>query len=471
MLQARLRTSEEFHGEALSRLERLEAFLGSTPERVARGECIDSRLAALELRAADRRFPPTHQHNGFGSVADGGSGLNAEMQDAYEQLQASRGLVEQLREQLSVSNAGRAALANESGRWQREAEAFRAENEELQSRCDHASHTAREAADLRARLAAAEQTEGAMHAQVAQMFSDVNALRSQLSARDADVCRLERRVAELEGMGQSFGNTSCASSGAAHGQLSTSAVIAIDELGSTALDETNRFAPEAASADPMPVSRCGSSPRVVPVSPVSRAVAQHAQVAAFASTSVGSTAVSGGVLGDAEPIAVAAAQPYPPLQVPSPAPGAIRNQSQSCGACASAAPGLAGSPWNGGCLGGQGPGGHELQDSGSLAKALSEVPALLGPRPSRPPWLQSPLLVPSPLQEPRAGLPASRGDAPNPCLLGGACQEAGGVQPNPVSLARWAMTPSNSQSNLHAAGATGEPRPNGYTPPGAFRQT
>lgn len=254
-LRARLRASEELRGGALGRLERLETQLSagagaaaaacaaaaSPDEAEAARAQLNCRLEALERFVAQglpadangapaREPPPAAQapsatelerrlaavERGVRGLAGGGGGEAAG--EAAQQLLATQRLVEQLREQLSVSNAGRAALAGEAERWQAEAEAQRREVAALRERLAAAE---REAGPLRERLAAAEreaapaaavarEAEG-LRVRLAEAVSQAGLLASQLAARESDVVRLERRLAELEGR-EEFGTASVGSS-------------------------------------------------------------------------------------------------------------------------------------------------------------------------------------------------------------------------------------------------------------------
>jgi len=169
-LRARLRTSEEMKGH-------LEAQLNAGGSSFG----VDRTAAMAQQQAVHA----------------------ASQSEAAEKLQASQRLAEQLREQLQASQAGRAALADELERSRAEA-----------------GETRREALQLRERLASVEQQLSqqsgasllpgttpdeveALRGRLAATMEQAFGLNTQLSARDADVARLERRISELEGSGVS----------------------------------------------------------------------------------------------------------------------------------------------------------------------------------------------------------------------------------------------------------------------------
>lgn len=229
-LRARLRASEELRGGALGRLERLEAQLGSPAPALSAEDAealrvqLGSRLEALERLAAARGALPAGVAAAREVAAQNGEAAAAELErrvaaleraargqssgevaEALQQLQATQRLVEELRQQLNVSNAGRSALAGEAERWQGEAESLKREAVALRERL---ATVEREAVGLRERLTAAErevapaasaarEAEG-LRVRLAEAVAQASLLGSQLAGREADVHRLERRVAELE---------------------------------------------------------------------------------------------------------------------------------------------------------------------------------------------------------------------------------------------------------------------------------
>merc|ERR1719356_2108671 len=85
-LRSRLRASEEVKGDALSRLEQLEARLCNLPPGGTGNPSRETAALAPETSVA--------------------TGIAAHVEVA-ERLQASQRLAEQLREQLAIANAGR----------------------------------------------------------------------------------------------------------------------------------------------------------------------------------------------------------------------------------------------------------------------------------------------------------------------------------------------------------------------------
>mmetsp|Transcript_98675 Transcript_98675/g.283620 ORF Transcript_98675/g.283620 Transcript_98675/m.283620 type:complete len:423 (+) Transcript_98675:120-1388(+) len=155
-LRARLRASEEVKGDALGRLERLEAQLGVPSPSSSSFDGSGVSGAGDFSRAAAAALGAAHAQTG----------------EAEERLRASQRFVDQLREQFAVASAGRASLAEDLEAARVEADAHR-----------------HEVVGLRERLAAVEQ----------QHQRDVSMLRSQLGVRDGDVARLERRLGERLG--------------------------------------------------------------------------------------------------------------------------------------------------------------------------------------------------------------------------------------------------------------------------------
>lgn len=226
MLQARLHASEALQGGALARLEQLEAVLGSAPlfaisdgsiKERSHSPCsqhLSERLSILERAAAERGLL-TNGHASCDGEAEfskrllvlehvatqafeAAEALRKEGEAKDEQFRGSQQLVQELQKHLEVSNAGRAAFADELDRWRREAEALRAEADALRASLGRAELEVREQAASKQAPAPTFEVE-AMRCRLKQSVQEASLLRSQLAAREADVTRLERRVRELEG--------------------------------------------------------------------------------------------------------------------------------------------------------------------------------------------------------------------------------------------------------------------------------
>jgi len=227
VLKARLRASEELHGATLGRLERFELHLSSggmeiggasqnrkvtspTSGATTDPALLGDRLDRLERFAASQGAVLAHgltraSMNGADSTLQRIIALEAALQSlgadgAVDSLQQ---VAEQLREQLTASFAGRAAMASESEKWkaesealQREAVVLQGEVESIDQECavlhERYAESTREAA---AAGAAAREVE-ALRVRLADSTAQANVLSSQLTARDADVAQLERRLAD-----------------------------------------------------------------------------------------------------------------------------------------------------------------------------------------------------------------------------------------------------------------------------------
>lgn len=247
----RLQASEDLQGQALSRLERLEAHFGVTMNghvKASSGnKSLTARLDSLEQLAMDCRLLG---ETGAGGVCDGSETdlwrRVASLESAAEnwrvtyagnemaqQLLASHRLVEQLREQLHSSNAGHAQqqLWREVNRWRGEAEAIR---EQAEAWHHQATGSTREVEALRGRLA--------------DSLREASILRNQLATREADVKHLEKNVADLQANGSpsrrspsqaEFGGMASFGS-AGFGSARCEAVAPPPSVSSVVLDETRQ---------------------------------------------------------------------------------------------------------------------------------------------------------------------------------------------------------------------------------------
>lgn len=210
-LQERLQASEELQGEPLMRLERLENHFGiaSSTDRKVQPIPLADRLDVLEQRAKECKISGRARNGAdmdverrLAALEDAARSWEAGAGDeTVHQLRASQRLVEQLREQLRVSNAGRAELVGESQRWQYEAEAYRTEAAALRKEAQALRSSSRSAAmraeaDLEA-TSASREVEG-LRGRLAESMREASLLRTKIAAREADVARLELRVAELD---------------------------------------------------------------------------------------------------------------------------------------------------------------------------------------------------------------------------------------------------------------------------------
>jgi len=283
-LQGRLRQSEEFHRMSVARMENLEAQLDpacrpvvQNPEKCDRRTLLLTRLEAIERVAVARGLSiPAVPCDAVASdegrgldcrvaalerALEGGGGGEAaggcEASDLAVSSQPMQQLVDKLREQLSVSNAGRAALAGETDRWRSEAEALRRENDQLRIRLAQAEQ---EAAAREGREAPATREADALRTRLRQTVQETSLLRSQLAARGADILRLERRCAELEGLPYDSQDTATRAVGGGGapggvfvpsegggGALAPAAASAVG-LGGRPLDESWHFREDVASA-------------------------------------------------------------------------------------------------------------------------------------------------------------------------------------------------------------------------------
>lgn len=221
VLKARLRASEEMRGANLDRLERFELlFSAGGASGVAAGAATDAaslgdRLERLERFATSQGAALPH---GLTRVSMDGADSTVQrivaLESALQSLSANgpvdslQQLAEQLREQLTASFASRTAMAAESEKWraesealQRDAAAFQGEVESAERECvvlrERLAETAREAS---AAAAAVREVE-ALRARLADSTAQASLLSSQLSARDADVAQLERRLADASRWG------------------------------------------------------------------------------------------------------------------------------------------------------------------------------------------------------------------------------------------------------------------------------
>mmetsp|Transcript_131574 Transcript_131574/g.262555 ORF Transcript_131574/g.262555 Transcript_131574/m.262555 type:complete len:507 (-) Transcript_131574:16-1536(-) len=214
-LRQRLRASEECSGGGLGRLERLEAQLGrpgvaavalnsrSTPPGV------DERLDALEQLVMGHNgasATPPELEGRVATLERSARGLASTAANGNGSTEATQRLVEQLREQLAVSDAGRAALAGESEHWQLQSRTLRRESSLLRERlvvseneCSELrERTASAARDL-APAQAAKREADILRARVTESVAQASLLGSQLAARESDVARLERCLVDFDG--------------------------------------------------------------------------------------------------------------------------------------------------------------------------------------------------------------------------------------------------------------------------------
>eukprot|EP00929_Paragymnodinium_shiwhaense_P100553 TRINITY_DN6296_c1_g1_i4.p1 TRINITY_DN6296_c1_g1~~TRINITY_DN6296_c1_g1_i4.p1 ORF type:complete len:686 (-),score=169.31 TRINITY_DN6296_c1_g1_i4:122-2179(-) len=198
-LQVRLRASEQFNHSALVRLERLEAKFGlqalqghgHSGHGVADKDILGKRLQRLETVTEEVRQGAAC---GSGGVAiengnDSSFLLRAALapDDEAGGASSSQRLVEQLRQQLSLTMSRQVAAEREAS--------------ELQSRLSQTETKAeaQEQAVLQA-LMAYRQLEAQLRQQIAQGISETEGLRAQLVRKEEDVLRLEGRVVELQGL-------------------------------------------------------------------------------------------------------------------------------------------------------------------------------------------------------------------------------------------------------------------------------
>eukprot|EP00933_Yihiella_yeosuensis_P079058 TRINITY_DN9114_c0_g1_i1.p1 TRINITY_DN9114_c0_g1~~TRINITY_DN9114_c0_g1_i1.p1 ORF type:complete len:405 (+),score=85.34 TRINITY_DN9114_c0_g1_i1:71-1285(+) len=122
-------------------------------------------------------------------------------EDTIEELQETQRVVNQLQEQLAVSNAGRLAIAAEAERWQAEAEALQKQAIDFQNLLAESKKQIRMLQESQQSVASTQEAREveALKTRLAQAVEKSSMLGSQLVAREADVARLERRVAALEG--------------------------------------------------------------------------------------------------------------------------------------------------------------------------------------------------------------------------------------------------------------------------------
>lgn len=230
-LRARLRASEDLKGEPLSRLEQLEARIDMksfgaghdsndsmvcyTAERLGKHAFHTNlllRLEALEktlcirnaLSKTDDLEPRVQllEQNCEQLIAlKAQDQLNKNNEDAQNHLREMQRFADQLREQLSMSNARHAALAAEAEKWQATAEDAHKEVLSLRQRLQETAR-AQATSDLDGREVEA------LRARLAQTVEQASMLGSQLAARDADVARLQRRFSFSEAASHEIGNTS-----------------------------------------------------------------------------------------------------------------------------------------------------------------------------------------------------------------------------------------------------------------------
>lgn len=261
-LQARLRTSEALHGEALSRLEGLEVKLGAVRGAATNGGVdggavahvpgtgksqeevrrqLANRIDALERLANAQGLSLRLAMNGpsvdRGAMSQGGGAAEALEkrvallehvgmgQDVADKLRSSNQQIEILSRKLEESQSEQRSAMQQATRWRAEAEA-------LQRKVDDLTKTV---ADAREAAAAASAREvETVHAKLAQSVSQASLLRSQLKSREADVHRLECRVAELQGWGPAATgeglDTTLASSNSKHNMsLDTTLRMSVDD--------------------------------------------------------------------------------------------------------------------------------------------------------------------------------------------------------------------------------------------------
>lgn len=256
-LRARLHTSEELKGDALGRLEFLEAQLGAEG-----GGMGASHATALAEAMAQQ------------ALAQQASQAAAAQSEVVEQLRASQAFAEQLREQLAMSKIGRSSLAEELERSRSETEEARREASNLRERLGLLEQQESSAAPTAVAMRELESTQ----ARLAQAMEQTAAFGHQLTLRDADVARLEKRVAELEaGSGAATAATSSrgrlgAASAAVGGAppAVTSAREASCELtmAPRSLFGDTSTTYDVASVTPATVLEAGSSGGVRPIEPL-----------------------------------------------------------------------------------------------------------------------------------------------------------------------------------------------------------
>jgi len=211
-LRQRLRASEELSGGALGRLERLEAQLGRPFASDCRSKPsgVDERLDALEqlvmMGHSSGSANPSELENRVTTLERSACGLASSAAGGNGSSEATQRLVEQLREQLAVSDAGRAALANETEHWQQQSRTLRRESSVLRERlvaseseCSDLRERAVSAARDVAPTQAAKREADILRARVSESVAQASLLGSQLAARESDVARLERYLVEFEG--------------------------------------------------------------------------------------------------------------------------------------------------------------------------------------------------------------------------------------------------------------------------------
>lgn len=221
MLQTRLRNSEAMHGEALSRLEGLEVRLGvarsngcaenwpdpgATAAGKSKGELqtqLSHRIEALE-RLVNKQGVHTVASPAPAVPGVPDKGIEALERRVFflEQIEMDAAVADKLRvaqqhseilaRKLEESQSEHCSAIQQANRWRVEAEA-------LQKKLADLSKSVGEARESAAAASAREFS--ALHAKLAQSVSQASVLRSQLKSREADVHRLECRVAELQGWG------------------------------------------------------------------------------------------------------------------------------------------------------------------------------------------------------------------------------------------------------------------------------
>mmetsp|Transcript_66097 Transcript_66097/g.158110 ORF Transcript_66097/g.158110 Transcript_66097/m.158110 type:complete len:461 (-) Transcript_66097:154-1536(-) len=186
LLQKRLRSAED----SSARLDRLEAALGvAAPSANVAARPSDDRIDALIALAMERHGTPAAD---AAIIKENGHVLKGELNGKSEAAPT------ELREQLQLANSRCMELASESARRVAESETLRQEVESLRARVATAEAEAAAQAPLRRELET-------LRSRLKTAVQEASVLRSQLASRDADIVRLERSVAELEGWAPHLG--------------------------------------------------------------------------------------------------------------------------------------------------------------------------------------------------------------------------------------------------------------------------
>jgi len=255
-LRQRLRASEELSGGALGRLERLEAQLGRAGIAVA-SNCrstrpgVDERLDALEqlvMGHSCTSATPAELEDRVTMLERNARGLVSSAASGNGSTEATQRLVQQLREQLAVSDAGRATLAGESEHWQLQSRTLRTESSLLRERlvasendCSELRERTAGAARHLAPAQAAKREADILRARVTESVAQASLLGSQLAARESDIVRLERCLVEFEGAksgGGTFSSREDSLGGSRRHDTSAAEALAAVFRGPRSLEET-----------------------------------------------------------------------------------------------------------------------------------------------------------------------------------------------------------------------------------------